>query len=195
MSEVRLTWDLGTAKSALDVLGGVASEYLLNVGRTIKLLSDKFANKMTPEVSIPLFRNVYLILIPCQEIILHTLFESGTTKIQNLERYIKDDVVRYGSRLGDLEKKLVGAYREAVSPYSHSFMNYLLIIDFILQTAVEALDDDALFGNEEDEEEDGAFVMYVIFRFSKNPFRLSDGHFPGVILQMLWATISWVFGN
>jgi transcriptional activator SPT7 len=112
----------GTAKSALDVLTGVTSEYLLNVGRTIKLLSDKFANKMTPE-----------------EIILHTLFESGTTKIQDLERYIKDDVVRYGSRLGDLEKKLVGAYREA--------------------TAVEALDDDALFGNEEDEEEDGAFVM------------------------------------
>jgi transcriptional activator SPT7 len=34
---------LGTAKSALDVLAGVASEYLLNVGRTIKLLSDKFA--------------------------------------------------------------------------------------------------------------------------------------------------------
>lgn len=53
--------------------------------------------------------------INVQEIILHTLFESGTTKIQDLERYIKDDVVRYGSRLGDLEKKLVGAYREAVS--------------------------------------------------------------------------------
>jgi hypothetical protein len=29
-----------------------------------------------------------------------------------------------------------------------------------LQTAVEALDDEALFGNENDEEEDGAFVMY-----------------------------------
>jgi transcriptional activator SPT7 len=49
-----------------------------------------------------------------QEIILHTLFESGTTKIQDLERYVKDDVVRYSSRLGDLEKKLVGAYRDAV---------------------------------------------------------------------------------
>lgn len=46
--ETNLT--LGAAKSALDVLAGVASEYLLNVGRTIKLLSDKFANKMTPEV-------------------------------------------------------------------------------------------------------------------------------------------------
>jgi transcriptional activator SPT7 len=39
---------------------------------------------------------------------------------------------------------------------------------FLYQTAVEALDDDALFGNEEDEEEDGAFVMYVVFEFSRN---------------------------
>lgn len=60
-----------------------------------------------------------------QEIILHTLFESGTTKIQDLERYIKDDVVRYGSRLGDLEKKLVGAYREAVRSSRFMFRRYI----------------------------------------------------------------------
>ncbi|KII95476.1 hypothetical protein PLICRDRAFT_150218 [Plicaturopsis crispa FD-325 SS-3] len=111
----------GTSKVALDVLTSVTSEYFLNVGRTIRYLCDKYSNQMSAE-----------------EIILHTLFESGTTKIQDLERYIKDDVIRYGSRLGDLEKKLVGAYREV--------------------TAVEVLDDDDLFGNE-DEEEDGAFVM------------------------------------
>lgn len=64
----------------------------------------------------------------CQEIILHTLFESGTTRIQDLERYIKDDVVRYGSRLGDLEKKLVGAYREAVSSYVQPVTNVLLMV-------------------------------------------------------------------
>jgi hypothetical protein len=40
----------GTAKSALDVLAGVTSGYLHNVGRTIAFLSDKFAQKMTPEV-------------------------------------------------------------------------------------------------------------------------------------------------
>jgi len=49
-----------------------------------------------------------------QEIILHTLFESGS-KVQDLEKYIKDDVIRYGHRLTELEKKLEGAYREAVS--------------------------------------------------------------------------------
>ena len=48
-----------------------------------------------------------------QEIILHTLFESGTTRIGELERYIRVDVVRYGTRLTDLEKKLATAYGEA----------------------------------------------------------------------------------
>ncbi|KAK1231020.1 Transcriptional activator spt7 [Marasmius sp. AFHP31] len=88
----------GSSKAALDVMTGVTADYLLNVGRTIKFLSDKFANSMSVE-----------------EIILHTLFESGASKVQDLERYITDDVERYGSRLGDLEKKLVGAYREATA--------------------------------------------------------------------------------
>lgn len=38
----------------MDVLAGVASEYLLNVGRTIRFLCDKYAKKMTPEVLIQL---------------------------------------------------------------------------------------------------------------------------------------------
>jgi hypothetical protein len=42
------------------------------------------------------------------------MFESGTAKIQELERHISDDVERYGTRLGDLEKKLISAYRETV---------------------------------------------------------------------------------
>ncbi|PCH35643.1 hypothetical protein WOLCODRAFT_107620 [Wolfiporia cocos MD-104 SS10] len=112
----------GTSKVSLDILAGVASEFLLNVGRTMRFLCDKYAQKMTPE-----------------EIILHTLFESGTTRIYELERYIKDDVLRYGGRLADLEKKLASAYREA--------------------TTEEAWDDDALFANADDEEEDGQFVM------------------------------------
>ncbi|KAG9312248.1 hypothetical protein JVU11DRAFT_7549 [Chiua virens] len=113
----------GTSASTLDVLTGVTSEFFLNVGRTLRFLCDKYAQTMTPE-----------------EIILHTLFESGITKIQDLERYIKDDVIRHGSRLVDLEKKLVNAYREA--------------------TSIEALDDDALFGaGSEDEESETPFAM------------------------------------
>ncbi|CDO69432.1 hypothetical protein BN946_scf184791.g27 [Trametes cinnabarina] len=111
----------GSSKMALDVLTSVTAEYLYNVGRTIRFLCDKYGNKMTAE-----------------QIILHTLFESGITRINDLERYIRDDVVRYGSRLSELEKKLANAYREA--------------------TAEEAWDDDALF-RVEGEEEEGEFVM------------------------------------
>ena len=46
---------------------------------------------------------------------MHTLFESGTSKIQDLERYITDDIKRHGTRLSDLERKLVNAYRDSVS--------------------------------------------------------------------------------
>lgn len=42
---------IATSKVALDVLADVTSEYLLNVGRTIRFLSDKFGQTMTPEVS------------------------------------------------------------------------------------------------------------------------------------------------
>jgi hypothetical protein len=40
-----------SSKVALDVLADVTSEYFLNVGRTIRFLSDKFGKTMTPEVS------------------------------------------------------------------------------------------------------------------------------------------------
>jgi len=69
------------------------------------------------------------------------LFESGNSKVQDLERYISDDIERYGSRLGELEKKLVGAYRET--------------------NASEVLEDEGLF-EEEDEEETGALAMYGV---------------------------------
>ena len=66
-----------------------------------------------------------------QEIILHTLFESGITRVGDLERYIQDDVVRYGGRLSELGKKLDNAYQEIVrsvtSPlpcfFAHSLTN------------------------------------------------------------------------
>ncbi|KAL4079299.1 hypothetical protein J3A83DRAFT_4208682 [Scleroderma citrinum] len=107
----------GASGAALDVLTGVTSEFLFNVGRTLRFLCDKYAQTMTSE-----------------EIILHALFESGITRIQDLDRYITDDVLRQGIRLTELEKKLENAYREA--------------------TSTDILDDDAFF-NSDQEEEDG----------------------------------------
>ena len=50
MKSLAKTW-AATSKVALDVLAAVTSEYFLNVGRTIRFLSDKFGKTMTPEVS------------------------------------------------------------------------------------------------------------------------------------------------
>ncbi|KAG8965276.1 Transcriptional activator spt7 [Tulasnella sp. 419] len=87
----------GASKVALSVLTDVAIDYIQNLGRTLRFYCDKYAHAMTPE-----------------EIVLHTLFENGTTEIQELERHIKDDIERYGTKLLDLERKLEHAYREQV---------------------------------------------------------------------------------
>ena len=52
--------------------------------------------------------------------------------------------MRHGNRLNDLEKKIVNVYQEL--------------------TSAEAIDDDTLFANEDDEEEESAFVMYALLR-------------------------------
>ncbi|RXW25716.1 hypothetical protein EST38_g158 [Candolleomyces aberdarensis] len=112
----------GTSRSALDVFSGVFMEYLLNVGRNIRYLTDKYSQTMTPE-----------------EIMLHTLFESGVSQVQELDKFVSDDIERHGGRMMELEKKLAGAYREATA-------------------GQEALEDEGLF-EEEDEEEAGALAI------------------------------------
>jgi transcriptional activator SPT7 len=86
--------------------------------------------------------------------------------VQDLERYISDDVERYGTRLGDLEKKLVGAYREVVrhSPSLLSLTRILISAGTFFslsraQTAVDVLSDEGLF---EDEEEDGGALTMCV---------------------------------
>jgi len=50
--------------------------------------------------------------------------------------------VRHGNRLNELEKKITNVYQEF--------------------TSTDAIDDDTLFANEDDEEEESAFVMYAL---------------------------------
>ena len=69
-----------------------------------------------------MFHRIHLVN---QEIILHTLFESGVTRVGDLERYIQDDVVRYGGRLSELGKKLDNAYQEIVRP--HRFLPSVIL--------------------------------------------------------------------
>ncbi|KAI0301716.1 hypothetical protein B0F90DRAFT_1717263 [Multifurca ochricompacta] len=111
----------GSSQLALDVVSGITVEYLSNLGRTFRFYLDKYSNTLTAE-----------------EIILHSLLESGASRIQGLERYITDDVIRHGNRLNELEKKITNVYQEF--------------------TSTEAIDE-ALFANEEEEEEESAFVI------------------------------------
>ncbi|VDB88911.1 unnamed protein product [Peniophora sp. CBMAI 1063] len=113
----------GTSKSALDTLGSVMGEYISNLGRTLVFYADKYSGQMSGE-----------------EIILHALFEGGVRSPGELEGYVREDVIRHGTRLGELEKKVHSAFGELGGG--------------------EALDDVGLFGEEgAEEEEDGAYVM------------------------------------
>ena len=40
----------GTSRAALEVFSGVMTEYLMNVGRTIRFFCDRYSKAMTPEV-------------------------------------------------------------------------------------------------------------------------------------------------
>lgn len=44
------------------------------------------------------------------------LFENGTLEVQELERYIKDDVERYGNKIADIERKLAQTYQDIAEP-------------------------------------------------------------------------------
>lgn len=52
-----------------------------------------------------------------QELIRHTLSESGIPEVRRLDGYIRDDVERYGTRLGDIERKLNNAWQDEVCFY------------------------------------------------------------------------------
>ena len=67
-----------------------------------------------------------------EEIILHTLFESGIARMSELERFVKDDILRYGNRLSELEKKLASAYSDAVSTLCNhvSSLSLSILSDF-----------------------------------------------------------------
>ncbi|EPQ26711.1 uncharacterized protein PFL1_05690 [Pseudozyma flocculosa PF-1] len=88
----------GGHRAAVDVLTDVMAEFLMNVGRTMRVYSDRYASKMSAE-----------------EMILHTLLESGNTDVAGLESYIRDDVERYGGKMGDLLRKLRQSYKEQLT--------------------------------------------------------------------------------
>lgn len=89
---------LGSQKAAADVMVDVAGEFLMNIGRTLRSYSDRFAQEMSVE-----------------ELVLHALFENGGIDVRSLESYVADDVVRYGNKMSDLLRKLRASYRDTLA--------------------------------------------------------------------------------
>lgn len=85
----------GGHRSAVDVLTETLGEFLSNMGRMLRLYSDRYATSMSAE-----------------EMILHTLQETQGTSVHSLENYIRNDVERYGTKMSDLLRKLRSSYRE-----------------------------------------------------------------------------------
>ncbi|KAJ1025225.1 hypothetical protein NDA16_002729 [Ustilago loliicola] len=88
----------GGHRGAVDVLTDTLGEFLGNMGRMLRLYSDRYANAMSAE-----------------EMILHTLQETQGADVLSLENYIRNDVERYGSKMSDLLRKLRSSYREQFS--------------------------------------------------------------------------------
>ncbi|CAO1631964.1 unnamed protein product [Parajaminaea phylloscopi] len=82
----------------VDILNSVAEEFLLSLGRTLRLYIDRYGNSMSSE-----------------EILLHTLHSTSSMQAADLDRYVYDDTSRYQNRLQDLREKLEASWKERVA--------------------------------------------------------------------------------
>ncbi|KAI8804965.1 hypothetical protein BJ742DRAFT_822169 [Cladochytrium replicatum] len=83
---------------AIDTLVDVAVQYVLNLGKTLRLYLDKYSHTKTPV-----------------EIFMHTMSENGVDSVKKLEAYLRHDVQRYGAKLLDLRKRMSHAFRNMLS--------------------------------------------------------------------------------
>jgi transcriptional activator SPT7 len=88
----------GGHRAAVDVLTDALGEFMGNLGRMLRIYSDRYASSMSAE-----------------EMVLHTLHEGGGADVRGLENYIRNDVERSGTKTAELLRKLRSSYREQFS--------------------------------------------------------------------------------
>ncbi len=71
----------GGHRAAVDVLTDALGEFMGNLGRMLRIYSDRYASSMSAE-----------------EMVLHTLHEGGGADVRGLENYIRNDVERSGTK-------------------------------------------------------------------------------------------------
>ncbi|KAH7154939.1 SAGA complex protein [Dactylonectria estremocensis] len=87
--------------SAIDTFTGVAADYFQKLIRTFNVYNESEKKAALSMVDGPKFQPRYT----PEEVILHTLDESGTD-ITQLELYANDDIDRLGSKLGGLHERM-----------------------------------------------------------------------------------------
>ncbi|WFD21042.1 hypothetical protein MCAP1_003297 [Malassezia caprae] len=81
----------GGQTTAVQVLAQVASEYLMGLGRTLRLYSDRFARRLEPS-----------------DVLEHVLGGGAAS----IEAYVRNDIERYGQRLKEWLRKMHAALRD-----------------------------------------------------------------------------------
>ncbi|RUS30725.1 hypothetical protein BC938DRAFT_479038 [Jimgerdemannia flammicorona] len=106
----------GAQASAAHVVTEVAVDYMMNLGKSLRVYMDNYNKGMSAE-----------------EIVLHTLYENGVNNIGELESYVRDEIERYGTKLGDIHRRLDATHHDIVHGPAEG----------------QAVDDDALFAEED----------------------------------------------
>ncbi|CAO3611432.1 unnamed protein product [Cunninghamella echinulata] len=88
----------GASESTITILNDVATDFILNIGKTLRSYWDDYGKQMSGE-----------------EILMHTLYENGISKLSDLDSYIHNDIERYGHRLDDVHRKLQTSYQDLLS--------------------------------------------------------------------------------
>ncbi|KAJ2653855.1 Transcriptional activator spt7 [Coemansia sp. RSA 1250] len=83
--------------AALASLGGFVSDFISNLGRTLRVYIDRHGRTMSSEA-----------------ILAHALYANGTEDLVDLEYYMRADAARYGNKLAELHRKLQRAFGEVV---------------------------------------------------------------------------------
>lgn len=104
----------GAQENALNVLTEIAMDYMLTIGKTLRVYWDDYGRQMNSEVrnSFARFIEAATYIFRTKEILMHVLYENGVDNVAELESYIRDDIERYGNRLDELHRKLENSYQD-----------------------------------------------------------------------------------
>ncbi|KAI8980411.1 hypothetical protein BDB01DRAFT_796328 [Pilobolus umbonatus] len=93
----------GAKMNALNILTDITTEYITNIGKTMRSYWDDYENKMTGD-----------------EMVVHSLYENGIMNLNELDNYVHDDIERGVGRLDDIHRRLQTTYHDLLTGVGES---------------------------------------------------------------------------